>query len=403
MTPSRLPAVLLVAVLVVGCRGSQGPAGPPGPLDEWAITIETEETALPADGVATREIVARVELDDGLAVGRTVRFDVHDGGGTFTPWEAITDELGRARATYVAGDTPGRVRVVASVDAGPVRIADPLILNLDPPGIGSPLLPPDLLGFVTLSVHPDDGRIAVSGFSRSDPVLYTIDPDGTDRRYVGPYRDARWAPDGSARLLALDEDKEAIVLTPEGDVLAGPTDLIGYSEQVGWGPDAEHILVVIASATYVFDPDLESHELITTPRGLNDIEITAAGEILATGDGSYGLLLRIDLDQGTASAIDVPGAGSLFFTSVSAHPTGDWLVVGAEDVADDEGEDDSGVDLYLVRPDGSGLTPLLDTPFDEREARWMTSDNRLAFASNRRDRTTNLFLWEIPPGLLPAR
>lgn len=392
--------ILLLTFSVVGC-GPEGPAGPAGHRGEsgrMVVRIVSGTTALPADGVTRYTITARVELGGARAVAHPVRFVVEEGAGTIASPEAVTDHLGEARTTYVAGETPGLVRLIAVGEVDGYGIAAQQILHLDPPELHSTEFPGAVSAVTDIALSPDGARLAVGGPNWSDH-LYTMTVDGTDPLYVGSFRTPSWAPDGSGRLLVRDTDDDAFVIDESGTVLAGPSDLWGRPSALAWVAGGDSVLVIISSATHVLGADLSSGRMIPTPDRIGDVSVTPDGAIFAVGTNWRGQLMRLDLEAGEWVPIDVPGSNRFLFQSVSAQPGGDWILLTANHVTDD-GYDEH--DLYLVRRDGTDLHPLLASPFREYEAHWTPDGASVLFLSPRSS-AGRLHRWTLPPGAAPAR
>lgn len=85
------------------------------PGEKLNISIAVSPARIPADGVSTSRITLAVTDLVGQPVGGAVlRLAVAEGNGQVEPESVVTDDNGRAQATFVAGVTPGLVHIVAT-------------------------------------------------------------------------------------------------------------------------------------------------------------------------------------------------------------------------------------------------------------------------------------------------
>lgn len=242
--------------------------------------------------------------------------------------------------------TPDGATVVYSqVNAGgsaimsvPLAGGTPTVLNL---GSQWSLVP---------NVLPDGERIAFTSDVDGNYEIYTMATDGSDvqqltftdppTQHVGP----KYSPDGSQLLYATDEDEvdpaneQDIWVMPTGG--GGATRLtatINDRESRGWSPDGTRIV---------------------TQSVVNDV-----GQFMVlNADGS-------GLKQITSFAADTPvfSPGGIFPMMSGAvtpawSPDGDWIAFASNH--------EGNYDLYLIHPDGSGMTRLTTSPEPELSVGW---------------------------------
>lgn len=117
---------LVVSLLLVSCSDGGDPSGPPSrePVPTTLKVVEGEGLQAPAGTVLPRG--PTVELRDQFGkpmAGRTVTFQVLEGGGTAVIASAETDVLGWARGLWILGRTPGsRQRLRASAGSVSVEV-----------------------------------------------------------------------------------------------------------------------------------------------------------------------------------------------------------------------------------------------------------------------------------------
>ena len=130
-------------------------------------------------------------------------------------------------------------------------------------------------------------------------------------------------------------------------------------------------------------------EPVTTPaQSVGPFSLSADGSrIVYATDESRAEVLRLPLDPATGRATGEPApvtrARSL--NEVEPSPDGQWLVLQGK--APDE-------DLFVVRPDGSGLRQITDDPFRDRQARWSPDGAWIYFQSDRRG---EFRIWAVRP------
>lgn len=81
-----------------------------------ALVAGTNQRALAGNTLAQQIVVRATNRRGGPASGQVVTFKLADGQGSVDPRTAVTDADGRARATWMLGDYPGRQTLLASVE-----------------------------------------------------------------------------------------------------------------------------------------------------------------------------------------------------------------------------------------------------------------------------------------------
>jgi eukaryotic-like serine/threonine-protein kinase len=136
---------------------------------------------------------------------------------------------------------------------------------------------------------------------------------------------------------------------------------------------------------------LDSAEPVTTPSESSSLpSFSRDGKRIAyaTADGRTNLE-RIAFDPGAgrvSGELQPVTQGSRVVRFGDVSPDGNWVVFDTETPQED---------LYLVRPDGSGLRQLTNDPAKDRVPRWSPDGSRILFYSNRGG--GKYMLWTVRP------
>jgi dipeptidyl aminopeptidase/acylaminoacyl peptidase len=212
-----------------------------------------------------------------------------------------------------------------------------------------------------------NGRIGFLSEAMGGPPpqnwVSTVNDDGTDLRYLIPGHDVAWSADGGR--LAFENFGRIYVMDADGRNLrrVGPDEPIGVSPN--WSPDGDKLVV----------------------DGFEGVEV-------------------IDISSGRRSLI----VSGRFTTNPTWAPDGS--VIGFSRIPDRE--------IYVVKPDGTGLQNVTNSPQEESFVDWSPDSRRIAFATSpsfigglcvhgaytmRRDGTDRTTVWEAncSPQPLPNR
>ena len=229
-------------------------------------------------------------------------------------------------ATWLPSDD--RILITNDATVGPGSPLRPAVVDPD----GSALRPldgvrNDALNLGCGDVSPDGLRIAIEGFSRARPELngiYSIRAsDGGDLVPLikGPVSAPRYSPDGMR--LAFVDSKPGVTPSGAGAVFVMNSDGSDPVRVTPWG--------------YAFDIPSWS------PDGQWIGFQKTYGEIwVVHPDGTALHRIPVDLPQGSGAA------------SPSWSPDGAWIVFSLQRT--------NGAEIYRVRPDGTGLTRVAETP-----------------------------------------
>jgi Tol biopolymer transport system component len=197
-------------------------------------------------------------------------------------------------------------------------------------------------GPVSLGWSPDGSRIAFVGkdLRTGQTGVWTVEPDGTDRRLVldGRWDSVSWSPDGERLLLAGApagaEQSDLHTIRPDGSSLRQLTDDQAVERSPTWSPDGTRI--VFSESTVAFDnADYGQDVFVMDADGSNLRQVTEW-----KGFDSFPVWA----------------------------PNGKWIVFASDrDASPDQQLRNgggkvplSGVSIYVMRPDGSGVARVLD-------------------------------------------
>jgi Tol biopolymer transport system component len=166
-----------------------------------------------------------------------------------------------------------------------------------------------------------------------------------------------------------------------------------------WAPDGRHLYFVSERGgsmnlwrvpiDEVSGRPLGEPEPITTPAPfLAHPTISADGQRIAyTAKAETSNIQRLALDPATLTVKGEPNwvtSGSRLWANPDPTPDGEWVVIYSRDQP--EG------DVYVIRPDGTGLRQLTSGPAIDRVPRWSPDKTWVAFFSNR---AGPLQVWKI--------
>jgi len=260
----------------------------------------------------------------------------------------------RPTGTRVAGGTTaptGTLAYVRSVNGGDSLTARAFTFG------GSDVELPLQLNDVPLVYSPDGTQLAYAQRA-GDPTAITIaNADGSDSHEVGQGLSAEqiaWGPDGTTMAFIGPErtgsgSAVSILDVATGDVTPLPK-LSGYFwNSIAWSPDG-------ATIALAGDP--------TIPEG-NAVPAGSGGLFVAPSDGS---------------SAPTPLVTNANIEYLDWSPDGTKLVYGVRDNAD---SGDYRWDIWVIGADGTGATQLTDEPGWDKIAVWSPDGQWIAFSSDR--------------------
>jgi len=146
---------------------------------------------------------------------------------------------------------------------------------------------------------------------------------------------------------------------------------------------------LVAFTTALFDADLTGHRTLDVPQVRHAVALPDGGFLVAR-TVEPGRLFRIRPGASTAETIVLDGGDAVEIVGLTVDPTGERVALIGIDVFHVDGRS-----IYLVNPDGSGLTRLLSPMFRTWGLRWSPSGDTLAFSSNRHVHQDGVYLWDL--------
>jgi Tol biopolymer transport system component len=240
-----------------------------------------------------------------------------------------------------------------------------------------------------LSFSPDGTRIAFANFLEGEYGIETANPDGSDIvRLTDGVNDswASWSPDGTKILFSSTRYDPSIeqclpgfphehgcptdiyVMDAEGSNVVRLTDDPASEYQSVWSPNGERI----AFARSLGDPQLSHPAIFTMDPDGTDVRQTSSADggsdfwptwspdgtqvaFAAIRNEDWGIWV-VDAD-GSSEHMILGGTGAGYVDNPVWSPDGTLIAFVGNLAVDDYSPEDA---LYVMRPDGTGVTPIAD-------------------------------------------
>ena len=262
------------------------------------------------------------------------------------------------------------------------------------------------------SWSPDGKKVVISTETGNNPkarttvaALWIIDVQSRERKkiYDGDAVGPRWSPNGQRiAFWGLPNtgmgQRDIMTIASEGGKATLVTDDAPLDWCPAWAPDGKSLYFSSdrGGSMNIWRAPLDEStgavtgplQALTTPSAWSgEIAIAqTAGRIAYAASNTEVNIHRIAIDPATlqAQGSDVPvTTGSTQFVEPSISPDGSTIVMRSS-----SGQED----LYIVKPDGSGLRKITDDTAKDRAPRWSPDGTRIAFYS---DRSGRYEIWTI--------
>jgi Tol biopolymer transport system component len=242
-----------------------------------------------------------------------------------------------------------------------------------------------------IAFSPDGTRIAFDNFLQAEYGIETADPDATDVvRLTDGVNDswASWSPDGTKILFSSTRFDHSIGQCTPGDPyeFGCPTDIYMMSSDGSnvvrltddhvpefmpvWSPDGSRIAFVreadpVPSAfagIYTMNPDGSDVRRVSSSDGGRDFGPSWSPDgsrivFAAIRNEDWGIWV-VDAD-GSNEHMILGGTGAGYVDNPVWSPDGNLIAFVGNLTVDDYSPDDA---LYVMRPDGTDVTPIADAP-----------------------------------------
>ena len=212
----------------------------------------------------------------------------------------------------------------------------------------------------------DGSRLVLTGAFPPSPFVERVDGSGSPI-YLPSGRSPAWAPAGD-RIAYGSRDGLAVVNLVGGQ----PQTLASRGDQPAWSPDGTRIAYIVDDQLAIIGADGSGNVVLTSGPAIHaSPNWSPDGQRLVfVSRTSPDPQLRIELMNADGSErvhvtwVSKTGFGPLDAVDPSWSPDGSMIAFVKWD------DDSRSTDVYTIKPDGSGLTNLTHSPFDESSIDW---------------------------------
>jgi Tol biopolymer transport system component len=269
-------------------------------------------------------------------------------------------------------------------------------INLTPTSTSTEPIQPTLPPEPVVAMPGVDGEIAFASDRDSSWQVLVMNADGSNETSLtaafGAFSYPTWSPDGQRLAMRVETNLgngsgiAVMDLQQSGTILAGSqpsTITTVFSDSPSWSPDGSQLIYISSSdfgwEFYRYELGMGAATLITGPSPW-------ARDPKWSPDGQKILFSDDPENNGNSDIfiINPDGSGLTRLTnSENFEGNPNWSPDGNRFVFTSNANENS--DLYIMNLDGSGLTRLTNDPASELDAAWSPDGTRIAFVSTRNE------------------
>jgi Tol biopolymer transport system component len=234
---------------------------------------------------------------------------------------------------------------------------------------------------------PTPGKIAFSSHDDGDWEIYVISPNGSGRTQLTHNTAQDDSPSwlGSQRLVFSTTrngsgKSDLYSIKPDGtqetQLTTSLLSLFLFETTPAWSPDGSKIAFVSGWDVWVMNADGTAMTNLTNhPAFDSNPTWSADGTKIAFSSTRNGPAQLYVMNANGSAPTQITYYDSLGGTAIHADwsPDGQWIAFTWTGPTDDE------VEIYMVKPDGTQVTQVTNTPDDENTPTWSPDSKRIAF------------------------